>query len=419
MGDRIFGLGVNFAVTVMVARYLGPEDFGIYTYAISTAAIFASAGHMGLSGLVVREIVRNPLNRGEILGTTFTLKFLGMALGYIFLLVYSAIYEGVGSLAFFAIAIAGAVLLVKPSDIFDFWFQAFVQAKYSSIARLTGLCSAALLKVLFVTSGVGVIYFAGATLFEALCAGAVLFIAYWRKSGLPLSSWRFDLSRAKELLGQGWLVYLGSIFAVINLKIDQVMLRWMDGAEAVGIYGVAVQLSEAWYFVPTAIVATFFPKLIKLKEDSGLIFEKRLQHLFDLLFVLAFSVALTMSFVSEQLIEIFFGAHYADSAAVLVIHIWAAIFVFMRAAFSKWILIENALIFSLITQGIGAVINVVLNIILIPRYGVEGAAYATLFSYACSSFFSLALYSKTRPVFFMMLKSLFTFYRYLPIAHSK
>ena len=405
-------LGVGFLVTVVVARYLGPEDFGIFSYAISVAALFAAAGHMGLSGLLVREILKKPDERGVTLGTTLGLKFIGMALGYTLLLFYAMAYEGVTSIEFTAVAIAGAGLLFKPLDIIDFWFQAFVQARYVTYARLTGLTVSAVLKLLFVFLGLGVIYFVVVNLIQAIAIAIAFIIVYKIKSSLKITEWSFCWSKAKELFNQGWVIYLGSIFAVINLKVDQVMLRWFEGSEAVGIYAVAAQLSEAWYFVPGAIVASFFPKLIKLKKENPEQFEKRLQQLFDLLFILAFGVAIVMTLLSEWLITLFFGAYYIDSASVLVIHIWAAIFIFMRAAFSKWILIENALMFSLITQGAGALVNVVLNYFLIPKFGVQGAAWATLISYAISSFFSLLIYSKTRPIFIMMLKSIFSPYRY-------
>lgn len=416
MGDKVTSIGVGFLVTVVVARYLGPEDFGIFSYAISVAALFAAAGHMGLSGLVVREIVKNPEERGVVLGTTLALKFIGMLLGYFSLLGYAALYEGFASIEFKVLAIAGAVLLFRPFDIVDFWFQAFVKARYVTIARLTGLLAGSVLKISFVALGLSVFFFVAANLFQAVIVAMALLVMYGLKSELKISSWTFCWSKAKELFSQGWVIYLGSIFAVIYLKVDQVMLRWFEGSESVGIYAVAAQLSEAWYFVPAAIVASFFPKLIKLREESEAQFNKRLQQLFDLLFILAACVALIMTLLSEWLILLFFGEHYAESASILVIHIWAAIFIFMRAAFSKWILIQNALIFSLITQGLGAFVNVVLNYFLIPEFGAQGAAYATLISYAFASFFSLAIYSKTRPVFVMMAKSLFCVIRYSKVV---
>ncbi|TGG95251.1 flippase [Natronospirillum operosum] len=412
MGDKITSLGVGFLVTVVVARYLGPVQFGTYSYAISAAALFAAAGHMGLSGLVVREIVKKPDERGVTLGTTLGLKFIGMAGGYAILLAYAAAYEGVNSLEFAALVIAGAVLLCRPLDIIDYWFQAFVQARYVTTVRLTGLAVSSVLKLFFVYLGLGVLYFVAANLIQAIVIALMFFAVYRLKSSLQISDWTFSWKKAKELFSQGWVVYLGSIFAVIYLKVDQVMLRWFSGSESVGIYSVAAQLSEAWYFVPVAIVASFFPKLIKLKEEDPDQFNKRLQQLFDLLFILALGVAIAMTLLSEWVIILFFGMHYIDSAGVLIIHIWAAIFIFMRAAFSKWILIENALVFSLITQGAGAIVNIVLNYFLIPDYGVKGAAYTTLVSYAFASFFSLSIYSKTRPIFFMMLRSMFSVFRY-------
>src|SRR5690606_8961912 len=285
--------------------------------------------------------------------------------------------------------------------------------------RLAGLVISSVTKLSFVFLGLGVVYFVAANLLQTIVTAAALIIAYKIKSKIRISEWYFSWEKAKELFSQGWVVYLGSIFAVIYLKVDEVMLRWLEGSEAVGVYAVAAQLSEAWYFVPVAIVASFFPKLIKLREESLEKFNKRLQQLFDLLFVLAVGVAVVMTLLSEWIIVLFFGGHYTESASVLVIHTWAAVFIFMRAAFSRWILIENALMFSLITQGAGALVNVVLNLFLIPSFGAKGAAYGTLISYAFASFFSLLFYSKTRPVFFMMLKSFVFPFRCFRVKVSK
>lgn len=412
MGDKIAAMGIGFFVAVLLARYLGPENFGVYSYAISLTALFAAAGHMGLSGLVVREIVKKPNERCLILGTTFSLKLFGMALGYVLLLVYALLFEGAGSIEFVVLGIAGTALLFKPFDVIEFWFLAFVQARYIAMARLSALLISAAAKVGLILLGFSVSYLVAANVLQAILAAIALILLYNLKTTFKLSHWYSSWSKAKELFGQGWVVYLGSIFAVIYLKIDQVMLRWLLGPESVGLYAVAAQLSEAWYFVPTAIVASIFPKLIKLREENEAIFNQRLQQLFDLLFVFALVVAIAVSICADVIIRLFFGAAYASSASVLVIHIWASLFVFMRAPFSKWILIENALMFSLITQGAGALLNVALNFWLIPIYGIQGAAVATLVSYSVASFFSLVIYKKTRLIFMMMLSSFLVVWRY-------
>lgn len=412
MGEKVVGMGLAVVATVFVARYLGPEGFGLLAYALSLAALFATAGHMGLSGLVVREIVKNEADRGETLGTVAFLKLLGLGAGYLVLLIYAATYEGLGTTEFYLIAFAGAALLFRPMDVIDFWFQAFVQARYPAIAQMSSHLATTAFKVAMVCAGSSLVYFATAQILQAALAAVLLLVFFWLKAELRITHWRFSLARAKELLSQGWLIYLGSIFAAIYLKVDQVMLRWLADTQEVGQYAVAAQISEAWYFVPTAIVASFFPKLIKLREANKVLFKYRLQQLFDALLLMGLAVAVVMTIAAPYIISIFFGADYAGSASILVIHIWAAIFIFMRAAFSKWILIENVLVFSLITQGLGALANVLLNLALIPAHGGIGAAYATLLSYATASFLALFFYRRTRPVFWQMAWALLSPIRY-------
>jgi O-antigen/teichoic acid export membrane protein len=412
MIDKIFGMGMVFIVTIFVARYLGPEQFGMLAYATSLISIFAIAGHLGLAGLVVREIVKHPKKEDETLGTALGLKFFGMCIGVVSLIFFVLFTEDLNSTIFWLVIIMSSALLFQSLEVIDFWFNAHVKAKYASISRLVATSFASIFKILLIISSSTVIYFAIANVIQAIILGIILIYFYYKKSTLKLTQWKFSKSRAKELISQGWLIFLGTIFSIIYLKIDQVMLKWLVGTSEVGIYAVASSISEAWYFIPAAIVASVFPKLIKLKETNEIEYNKRLQQLFDILFILALLFAIFISFSSEFIIINFFGDDYINSAIILTIHIWAALFIFMRTAFSRWILIENVLIFSLITQGLGAITNVGLNYLFVPIYGGVGAAIATLLSYATASYISLLFYKKTRPVFWMMTKAMISPVRY-------
>jgi len=405
MAEKLFHIGVTFLLTVLLARYLGPDKFGLYSYAISVAAIFATAGHVGLSGLVVKHIVVHPPEVNLTMGSSLFLKLSGGLIGYLILIAYGLLYEGYNSIEFQLLAITGLTLLLIPFDIIDYWFQAGLKSRYSTIARTTGLFAGAAAKLACISSGLGLIYIISANVIQASVVAIIFLTLYARYAESKWTKWRVSKKKCKELLSDGWQVYLGSIFAVIYLKVDQVMLKWLDSADSVGIYAVAAQLSEAWYFIPVAIVASTFPKLIDLRAKCKIEFDLRFQQLLDILFMIAAIVAITMTLISEALIEIFYGEAYVDSATILTIHIWAGLFIFMRTAFSRWIIIENALMFSLITQGTGALVNVILNFIFIPKFGGIGAAYSTLIAYAFASFFTLAMYKKTRPVFLMMAKS--------------
>lgn len=407
LSDKIFSLGITFAVTVIVTRYLGPERFGMLSYAISLTALFASASHMGLGGLVVREIVKNREERPVILGTSLALKMSGAIVGYVLLMIYAYRSEGWLTENFYLILLVSTSMIVLPfTGIISFWFESQVQGKYPSIAQLSGVITGSALKVLFVVLGAGLTFFALAHVLQSVIIAVLLLVLLHKTSGFSIATWGFSFSKARELLSSGWVIFLGSIFAVIYLKVDQVMLRWLVGDKAVGVYSVAATMSEVWYFIPTAIVASLYPRLIELrKSDSGL-YLKRLQQIFDVLFVVALIVAIAVNLFAPYIISLFFGEAYNDAAAILIIHIWAALFVFMRAALSKWILVEDLLVFSMITQGFGALVNVILNFYLIPLIGGQGAAIATLISYATASYFSLLVTSKSRQVFVMMSKAI-------------
>lgn len=406
IAEKVLNMGMSFLVTVLVSRYLGPQRFGTLAYAISLTGLFTAAGHMGLSGLVVREIVKNPQDRPETLGTSFALKTFGILIGFIVLILIAFLTEEQGSTEFWVLVIVSMSMLFQPFNIIDYWFQAHVQVKYTTIARMIGFFVYNCLKIALVIASAKLLLFAFANLIQSAITALLLILLYQFKANISIKSWFASVDKAKELLGQGWIIYLGSIFAVVYLKIDQIMIKWLIGSEEVGLYSVAATLSEVWYFVPTAIVASLFPRLIQLRESDQNRYKARLQQIFDLLFVVAFFIAICVAFLAKPLISLTFGQAYLKSAGILTLHVWAGLFIFMRAVFSKWILIEDAIMLSFLTQGFGAASNVVLNLVLIPDFGVYGAATATLISYAIASYLALFASRKSRSIFWMMTHSI-------------
>ena len=405
MGEKILTFILSLIVSIFVARYLGPEDFGVLSYAISVSSLFAIATHMGLSGLSVRELVNNPKKHEEIIGTIFGIKFVAGLIAMIAFIIFIVLTGDENEVEFWVLLIVSGTILLKPFEVVDFWFQSKVEAKYSSIVRAISSISLSILKVILVFLGAQLLAFAAASLFQSILIAFLFILFFIRKADLPLNSLQFKLSKAKILLGQGWMIMLGAIFTMVYLKIDQIMIRWLINVEEVGVYSVATKLSEAWYFIPTVIVSSLFPKLLELRKKDENQFKSRFQQLFDFLFILALMLAIAVTFIAQPLIDFLYGTAYEEAATILSIHIWAGVFIFMRAAFSKWILVEDAIAFSMITQGSGALSNIILNIFFIPLYGGIGAAIATILSYAMASYFSLFFYKKSRPIFWMMTKA--------------
>lgn len=415
LADKFLGLATSFVVSIVLARRLGPDKFGSLSYAISIMSLFAIAGHMGISGIAVRELVKNPSESEQTLGTVFCLKALGYGIGFLAIIGMALGTEELGSPVFWALIIVGASLLFRPWDTIDFWFQAKVQSKYNAISGLVSRLASSGLKLAAALAGLGLIALSFAQLAQSVIATVILLWFYHKATPTKTKLIQFDKSKAKQLLSQGILVFAGSVFAVINLKIDQVMLKWIAGSSEVGYYSVASTLSEAWYFVPMAIVTSVFPRLIQLRTENTARYNFRLQQVLDLLFGVAFVVAIGVSVMASPVIHQLYGTTYDSSIAILKVHVWTGLFVFMRALFSRWIIIEDLLVFSLVTQGLGALANVLLNLFLIPSMGGYGAAISTLFSYAVSSYFALLVSARTRGMFWMMTKAMAAPLRY-PLA---
>jgi O-antigen/teichoic acid export membrane protein len=240
---------------------------------------------------------------------------------------------------------------------------------------------------------------------KPLISSIFLVIAYQYLKNKILN-WKFSFVLAKTLLSQSWPLIISSFGSVIYLKIDQLMLAQMTTDASVGIYSVAVRLSEVWYFIPMAIATSFFPSLLKTREQGIEIYHSKLQKVYDLLVYAALILAIPITFLATPVIKILYGNAYEESGLILSIHIWASVFIFMRALLSKWLIAENMFIFSLVTHASGAIINILFNLLLIPKFGGVGAAIATLISYATASYFALFLHSQTWVMGLMMTKAM-------------
>ena len=190
------------------------------------------------------------------------------------------------------------------------------------------------------------------------------------------------------------------------MKIDQVMLKEMLDVKAVGIYAAAVKLCEAWYLLPTAVMASLFPAILEVRKNSKAIYEERIQKLYDLMIWGALAVALPTTLLADWVIYIFYGVDFQEAASVLKIYIWAGVFVSLGSASSKWLVAENLERYSFYRTTLGAVLNVIFNLWLIPILGITGAALATLISYCVAAYLSLLFFKKTRKNFWVATNAL-------------
>jgi polysaccharide transporter, PST family len=396
--DRIIRMGLGLLVGVWVARYLGVQQFGVLNYAIAFVAIFSSFSTLGLDVVVIRSIVREPEKRMQILGTTFWLKLFGGVSALVLAVGCIAIVHHDDQLTISLVAILSSIGIFQVFDTIDLWFQSQVQSKYTVLAKNIAFVIVTLIKIIFIKTKAPLIAFAWLSLGEVGLGAIGLMICYKIKGYSPWL-WPLSFPLVKTLLNESWPLILAGISTVIYMRIDQIMIGEMIGNKALGIYSAATRISEIWYFIPIAISSSVNPSIFAAKEKSETLYYQKIENLLRILMLISIVIAIPMSFMSSTLISVLFGNSYAQAGKILAIHIWSSFFVFMGIGISTWFAAEGLIKFELRNTLFGLIINVFLNLFLIPAYAGVGAALATVISQSVATFFVHKTHPKTRKIF--------------------
>lgn len=396
----------SLIIGIWLARYLGPADYGVYTYVISLSLALAPISSFGLTNTITKEIKLGPQDEGRILGTATAMRIFGAVVVVIVSVMVAANSSLPTEDLAWLTAVFAASGVIGVFYYLEYYFLAKEKMDYFVKYSIPRVIFFALLKVAAILGGFGLETMVYVAAIETAGSGLASLSAYIRGGG-AWRDWRFDSGLARVYIRRSAPLIASGLSAAVYLKIDVLFLAEMRGAAEAGIYAVAARLSEIWFILPPIVTAAAFPRLLELRRDKPALYLRRLQDMFDALAAAATGVALGMTFVATPVILALFGDAYAAAAGVLVVHVWSCVFSFQRALLSKWFVAEDLYTLSLWNNLLGAAVNVVLNLILIPPYGAVGAAVATLISYATASMGGLAFTSRGRPVALMMVKSLF------------
>ena len=376
--EKILRMVVGLFVGVWVARYLGPEQFGLFSYAQSFVGLFTAIATLGLDGIVVRELVKDENRKDELIGTAFWLKVIG-AFGVLLILAIAINFTSNDTYTNTLVFIIASSAIFQSFNVVDFYFQSKVMGKFVVYVNIISLLLSSFVKIALILNEAPLIAFAWVILFDSfILACGFIYFYIKNNSTFNFKNLKFRSKTATLLLKDSWPLVLSGIVISIYMKIDQVMIKEMMDNEAVGIYSAAVRVSELWYFIPVAIVVSLFPAIINAKSQGEDFYHARLQKLYSLMVWMAIIIALPMTFLSDWIIGLLFGQTFIAAGSVLMIHIWTGVLVFLGVAFSRYLLVENLNKKAFYRTLVGAIINVILNYILIPLYGIQGAAVATL-----------------------------------------
>lgn len=378
--DSLLRLGGGLLLGIWMARYLGPEQFGLLSYALALYLLFSALAGFGLDDILVRDVVRDPAARDEIVGTAFLLRLASGIVAFAGAAGVVVLLRPDDSLSHWLVGIIAAGLVFQAFNVIEYWFHSRVQARSVVLARDAAFLLGALFKIGLLLAAAPLVYFAWVALLEIAAGAAGLIVAY-RYSGGRLRQWRYSRQRAVGLFRDSWPLMLSLIVITVYLRIDQVMLGEMVGDEEVGIYAVAVRFAEAWYFIPTALYWTLFAGIVEARAISDELFYARLQRFYNLAALAAYAVAVPVTLIAQWLVPTLFGEVYARGGLMLAVLIWANLFTGLEMARSAFLTTMNWTRLYLATVLLGCALNIALNYLLIPRYGGMGAAVASVISY--------------------------------------
>jgi O-antigen/teichoic acid export membrane protein len=394
---------LSFIVTMLTARYLGPSNYGLVNYVASIVAFVAPIAQLGLGNIQVQEIVNSPDEEGKIVGTT-----IGLSLG-------SGFFCIIGVISFALIANANEtntivvcmlysiILLFQGAELLQYWFQAKYLSKYASIVSLIAFAIVTLYRIMLLIKGLSIYWFAVANAIDYMLIMVVLVFLYKKLGGKKLS---FSISVAKRILSKSKHYIVANMMVAIFSQTDRVMLKLLLDESATGIYSAAISCASLANFLYLAIIDSFRPKIFEDYKLSKKTFEKSMSLLYAVVIYMSLFQCILVTLLSKYIIGTIYGAAYGGAVPALQIAVWYSTFSFIGSIRNIWILAEGQQKWLWLINLSGALANVILNFVLIPIYGVIGAAIASLLTQFMANVVVSYLIPGTRRNTFIMIKGL-------------
>lgn len=398
---RFVRLALNVLIIGMLGRFLGEHEMGQLLTAQATIAVLLCFAELGFARITVRELVRDPEDEARTLGATF----------------YTRLMVGTAMLAALGLATLGmpdterllllAYGLLLPTHGFaelGSWIEGRGQIARGAWVQLWAFLAGALMTIGGVVIKAPIIFFPMAYVFECWITSFFL-MGVFHGLGGHMSDWRWTTRRALELLRESWPEMTAQLALVLLYRIDTIMVKAMNGAEAAGVYGAAVRVSEVLYFLPVALAGVALPQLVELKKRDRRQYEKRFADYFAVSLLIAAGGAGCLYFAAQPIITALWKGRFSGSAAILTIHAWAFIPYCLGVARTQYLTAESKLWANLPSVLIALAVNVVLNWLWIPKWSGEGAAWATLIAYTVAWVVTSFVLPGVRPVAMLKLRS--------------
>jgi PST family polysaccharide transporter len=393
VGERIARGAVTVVALAAVARHLTPSGFGMLNFALAIVALMTPLAQMGLDAVLVRDLVRNPARTGALLGTSFVIRLvagIAVAAG----VVASSRGSDLIRNNMLALAPMSLILVSQAGEVADCWFRSRVQSKAVVVIRGSVIVAGALAKLALVAANAGIAAFAWVYTIEA--AAFAFGLAAFSFSGRDRAPrWTFELKMASALLKEGWGFALAGLLGALAVRLDQVAVAGVLGDAPAGLYFGALRLMEFPILVATATATSLFPSLAIEGNEPAM--HVQLEKVFFIVALVSWVTAIGATVAGPWLTPLILGRAYAQAWPVLAIHGWAALFYFSGFVRANYLALRSASGTQASAAASSLAVQVVFNILLVPRIGICGAALAFLVTQAFNAWVLPCVLAPLRP----------------------
>ena len=410
--DKVFHMFLSLLVTGTISRYLGVEKYGILNYGLAFLEVFTVITKLGIDGILVNEIIKERERKknededrtDELIGTTIVLRLFSSLLSLIIIYIFVTVLNP-GRVTVIAVTMIQSIsLFFTTLDTIDYYYQSRLESKRSVLARSISYPLVCAFRILLVFLRVDVAMFGFASVIEAMLIGMILVYFY---KGQNHMSFRASVSMAKYILKHSVHFVTASLLVIVYTQMDRIMVQNMSDEYQLGIYSAAMLIANLWIFVPNAVLESGRPVVMEQKRNSNESgYEQRMKQICGIIQWISILAGIAISLFGWVAVRIIYGVQYSAANKVLISLIWSKLFSQMGAVRSVWMLCEGMEKYIKYFVGLGALINLILNALLIPRYGAAGAAVATFVTEFISSGLATLIFSPTRKFAFLWIRSL-------------
>ena len=375
IGGKVIQMILSLIVGIFTARYLGPSNYGLVNYGTTYVSFFMSFCTLGINSVIIKDFFDHPDEQGKSIGTTLVLRIISSFASALMIVGIVGILDHNEPLTIVVVALCSISLLFHVFDTFNYYFQSQYRSKITAIATLIAYVSTSVYKVILLITGASVAWFAFASSVDYIVLGILLYIFYATNKGPRLS---FSWEKGKALLKQSCHYILSGMMVAIYGQTDKLMLKQMLDTTAVGYYSTATAICAMWTFVLQAIIDSIYPTILKLKGQDEYLYERKNKQLYAITFYISIFVSVLFLLLGDLAIRILYGEAYAPAGLPLKIVTWYTAFSYLGVARNAWIVCEEKQKYLKYLYIVAAIMNVILNFIMIPFWGAAGAASASL-----------------------------------------